>query len=230
MRLNYIDNIDCLVGLKEIPDKSVDLVITDPPYGIDFQSNMVGRERARPKIANDKAPFVWWIYDAARVLKDTGALVCFARWDTQEIFRQCLTIAGLNVKNVCVWSKGGGGMGDVKSQFLPCHEVFLLAVKKGFAFPAKRPLSVVVAKKVPSGEMVHPNEKPVELIEQLLESLSHRGDVVLDAFMGSGTTAVACVHTGRNYIGFELDKEYYAIAQQRVTDAVDEILAKEELH
>lgn len=108
MRLNYIDNVDCLAGLKEIPDNSVDLIIADPPYGIDFQSNMKGRDRATPKILNDKAPFVWWLYDAARILKDTGALVCFARWDVQEAFRICIGFSGLTVKNVCVWSKGGG--------------------------------------------------------------------------------------------------------------------------
>ena len=227
MRLNYIDNIDCLRGLKNIPDESVDLVLTDPPYGIDFQSNRVkDKAQRKAKIANDKSPFIWWIYDAARVLKDTGALVCFSRWDTQEIFRNCIEIAGLKVQNVCVWAKGGGGLGNLKAQFMPDHEVFIFATKPGFAFPGKRPASVVNVNKVPSGRLVHPNEKPVELAIELIETLTSPavpGAVVLDPFMGSGSTAVACVRTDRQYIGFELSPEYHAIAQQRVADTVDEL-------
>jgi site-specific DNA-methyltransferase (adenine-specific) len=220
MRLNYIDNIDCLRGLQEIPDNSVDLIIADPPYGIDFQSNRIkDKDRRKPKIANDKTPFIWWLYDAARVLKDTGAVVCFARWDVQEAFRDCIEIAGLKVQNVCIWSKGGGGMGNLKASFIPDHEVFLFATKPGFCFPAKRPSSVLSVAKVPSGKLVHPNEKPVELISQLIEYLTPPtapGAVVLDPFMGSGTTAVACVRTGRNFIGFELDDQYHQIALARV--------------
>lgn len=173
MRLNYIDNIDCLRGLQEIPDNSVDLIIADPPYGIDFQSNSIkDKKRRKPKIANDKTPFVWWLYDAARVLKDSGALVCFARWDVQETFRDCIGIAGLKVQNVCIWSKGGGGMGNLKASFSPDHEVFLFATKPGFRFPAKRPASVLNVARVPSGKLVHPNEKPVELIVQLVDYLT----------------------------------------------------------
>ena len=173
MRLNYIDNVDCLEGLKKIPDKSVDLIIADPPYGIDFQSNSIkDKSRRKAKIANDKTPFIWWLYDAARVLKDTGALVCFARWDVQETFRECISIAGMKVQNVCIWSKGGGGMGNLKASFSPDHEVFLFATKPEFCFPAGRPASVLNVAKVPSGKLVHPNEKPTELISTLIERLT----------------------------------------------------------
>ena len=82
-----INNCDCLIGLKDVASASVDLIIADPPYGIDFQSARIAdKSRRMRKIANDKTPFVWWLYDAARVLKDTGSLVCFARWDVQEFF------------------------------------------------------------------------------------------------------------------------------------------------
>lgn len=217
MRMNYIDNIDCLQGMKEIPDSSVDLVLADPPYGIDFQSRHVKEpNRRRSKIANDKAPFVWWLYDAARVLKDTGALVCFARWDVQELFRECIGAAGLKVQNVCVWSKGGGGMGNLKAAFTPDHEVFIFATKPGFAFPSKRPASVVTVAKVPSGKLTHPNEKPVALMCELIESLTLPSATVLDPFMGSGTTAVACIRTGRNFLGHELNADYHRLALERV--------------
>lgn len=173
MRFNYIDNVDCLKALKDIPDETVDLVIADPPYGIDFQSSRIkDKTKRKPKIANDKTPFVWWLYDAARVLKDTGSLVCFSRWDVQEHFRDFIGIAGLKVQNVCVWSKGGGGMGNLKAAFAPDHEVFLFATKPAFQFPSGRPASVLSIPKVPPGKLTHPNEKPVDLICKLIEYLT----------------------------------------------------------
>lgn len=79
-----------------------------------------------------------------------------------------------------------------------------------------------------NGEKVHPTQKPVEILTKMIEDSSEPGDTVLDTFMGSGTTAVACLRTGRNYIGFELDEKYHAIAMQRVADTVDEIMADDE--
>jgi len=74
------------------------------------------------------------------------------------------------------------------------------------------------------GDKVHPTQKPLELITKMIEDSTEPGGVVLDTFCGSGTTAVACIKTGRNYIGFELDERYHAIAQQRIAAAVDEVL------
>lgn len=79
-----------------------------------------------------------------------------------------------------------------------------------------------------NGEKEHPTQKPWELIAKAIEDSTEPGAVVLDTFMGSGTTAVACIKTGRNYIGFELDEGYHAVATQRITDAVDALLEDEE--
>lgn len=221
MKLNSIEKGDCLIGLKNIPDNSVDLVLADPPYGINFQGR--GRRKSFPKIANDKTPFIWWIYDAARVLKNTGSLICFSRWDVQDTFCRALEIAGLKTQNVCVWSKGGGGMGNLKASFAPDHEVFIFATGREFTFPGKRPASVLNVPKVSSSAIQHPNEKPVELAARLIETCTDRGAVVLDPFMGSGTTAVACLRTGRNYLGFELDERYFELAQNRIAEEVGNI-------
>lgn len=112
----------------------------------------------------------------------------------------------------------------MKAQFMPVHEVFLFAVKPGFRFPAKRPSSVVTVPKVNSNLLVHPNEKPVDLMARLMDSLCPPGGVVLDPFMGSGATAKACVRTGRNYIGFELDESYHALAVSGIAAEVDNLL------
>lgn len=76
---------------------------------------------------------------------------------------------------------------------------------------------------VQAKDRLHQTEKPLQLIEDLLEIIP-KGSLVLDPFMGSGTTAVACVRTGRNYIGFEIGKEYHAVAEKRVAEAVNELL------
>lgn len=113
---NTVITGDSLTVLRSIDDESVDMVITDPPYGIDYQSN---RPRSKtpenrfPKIKNDKAPFIWWIYDAARVVK-RGGVLCFARWDVQQTFADALRLAGLTVKSVIVWDMPSTGPPDRK--------------------------------------------------------------------------------------------------------------------
>lgn len=232
MRLNYVDNIDCMEGMKSIPDNSVDLIIADPPYGIDFQSNMRRKGERLKKIANDKRPYVWWLPEACRVLKNDGALITFFRWDVQDAFLKAMELAGLGCNGVCVWDKAGTGMGDLKRQFAPAHELFSFSPKPDFRFPNKRPPSVIRAAKVPGSRIVHPNQKPEDLIIQLIEITTlpppTNNAVVLDPFMGSGTTAVACLRTGRNFIGFEIDEKYHAIAQERIAEEVDRLLEEDE--
>ena len=102
---NTVITGDSLTVLRSMDDESVDMVITDPPYGIDYQSGRKEKERRLAKIKNDKAPFIWWIYDAARVVKRGGGVLCFARWDVQQTFMDALRLAGLTVKSVIVWDK-----------------------------------------------------------------------------------------------------------------------------
>lgn len=86
METNIIYNMDCLKGLEMIPDKSIDLVITDPPYGIDYQSNHRVKSEGFKKILNDKKPFIDFILHLPRILKDDGACFIFTRWDVQQAF------------------------------------------------------------------------------------------------------------------------------------------------
>lgn len=110
---NTIITGDSLTILRSMDDESVDMVITDPPYGIDYQSARKEKERRLSKISNDKAPFIWWIYDAARVVKRGGGVLCFSRWDVQQTFIDALRLAGLTIKSVIVWDKKAHGMGDL---------------------------------------------------------------------------------------------------------------------
>ena len=230
MRLNYIDCIDCLEGLKEIPDGSVDLVLTDPPYGINYASAWIKDKSKRlGGIMNDKTPFLDFIELALKKLKPSGAAHIFTRWDVQQTFIDRITGVGGRVKNVCIWDKCSHGMGDLRSAYGSRYESILFVPGREFCFPGKRPQDIIAVAKVPATKLVHPTQKPVELVERLILDTTRAGDVVLDPFMGSGTTAVACLKTGRNYIGFELDEGYHAIAQKRVADTVDELMAEEEI-
>lgn len=216
---------DCLSALRELENESVDLVLTDPPYGIDFQSCFRSdgcggyssdRSKLRPKISNDKTPFIWWLHDAFRVTNQGGSLLCFCRWDVQETFRLAIEAAGYTVKSQVIWDKGGGGLGDLKASFAPQHEIIWFATKGKYAFPGKRPMSVIRCPKVPSCHIVHPNEKPIPLMTELLSVCPNPG-TVLDPFLGSGAVGVATVESGREFIGIEMDRGYLDLASKRIT-------------
>jgi len=216
-----IINGDCLHVMRDLPDKCVDAVITDPPYGIDFQSRRTNKEKRHKKIANDKRPFIWWLYDAYRVTKDGGALLCFCRWDVQEVFRQAIEWAGFKIKSHVIWDRGTHGMGDLKASYAPQHDIIWFAIKNGFSFGGNRPHSVLRCQRLPAKKLNHPNEKPIELMVQLIMHVTKEGSLVLDPFLGSGTTAIAALNMGRRIIGIELDRQHYRICLDRVLPEVE---------
>ncbi len=217
MRTNVIIHGDCLHTLKCMPEASVDAIVTDPPYGINFHSTFrKDTSRHFPKIANDNAPYIWWLHDAARVLKKGGALLCFTRYDTEEAFRYAMRIAGFSPKTQVIWDKGVHSVGDCLGDFGLRHENVIFAVKGRFRFPNGRPVSVIPIPRLASVRLTHPNEKPVELLKHLIQAVTKPGDVVLDPFVGSGTTAVAAKALGRRYIGIELDPGYVRKARARI--------------
>ena len=217
MRTNIIIHGNCLHILKSMPTASVDAIVTDPPYGINFHSTFrKDPSRHFPKIANDNAPYIWWLHDAARVLKKGGVLLCFTRYDTEEAFRFAIRLAGLIPKTQVIWDKRRYGVGDCRGDFSLNHENIIFAVKGRFLFPNGRPSSVIPIPRLASKRLTHPNEKPVELLQHLIAAVSKPGDLVLDPFVGSGTTAVAAKALGRRYIGIELDGGYARRARARL--------------
>ena len=118
LKLNSVNQGDCLEVMKGIPDKSIDSIIVDPPYGIDFQSaRRTDKTQWKPKIINDKTPFTAWTDEAFRILKDDSGLLCFTRWDTEQQFRDALTKSGFKCKQQIIWDKVVHGMGDLKGDF-----------------------------------------------------------------------------------------------------------------
>lgn len=216
---NTIIHGDSLTVLRQMEPESVDAIITDPPYGIDYHT-----KGTNASIKNDKAPFIWFLYDAFRVLKSgesgRGALICFTRWDVEQTFIDAMKLAGFQVKSEVIWDKVMHGMGDCKAAFAPTHENIVFAVKGKFSFPGHRPKDIVTYHKLNGSQMIHPTEKPVSLLADLLSSVTKPGDLILDPFAGSGSTLVAAKKTGRRFIGVELDDEYYQKARQRLEEVV----------
>ena len=227
---------DCLEVMKDIPDKSIDMILCDLPYGTTACK------------WDTVIPFkpLWEQYN--RIIKDNGAIVLFG----SEPFSTELRHSNLQMyKYDWVWNKVNGfGFLDCKYRPLKSHEMVSVFSKGGcsngskvpmkynpqdlvhrvkkmknklksellHSNPAKEeytsvatnyPKSILEFKK--DNEGLHPTQKPVALLEYLIKTYTNEGETVLDNCMGSGSTGVACVNTNRNFIGIELDKQYYDI-------------------
>lgn len=212
---------DALEVLPTLKDQSVQAIIIDPPYGIAYQSNHRTGGKFDP-LHGDEKPFLGWGAESYRVTANDGCILCFCRWDTQEAFIEELRSANWLVKSQVIWDKGNHSMGDLKGEFGLRHELILFARKPDFAFPGRRPVSIIFSPRVGSNQMVHPTEKPVKLLEELIGYVTVKGDTVLDFTMGSGSTGVAAVKMNRFFIGVELDKGYYELASTRISNAAGE--------
>ena len=209
-------NGDCLELMKNIPDGSVDLVLTDPPYGMDFQSHR--RKEIYAKIKNDTS-LEWldgYFEECSRILKDDTAIYCFCSWHNVDIFKQAFE-KYFKLKNIIVWVKNNHGSGDLKASYAPKHEFILYGNKGRRTFYGKRMEDVIFANKTKNEN--HPTEKPIDLLEQFINNSTEKNAVVFDGFMGSGSCGVACINTNRNFIGIELDKGYFDIAEKRINEA-----------
>lgn len=207
---------DCLELMKGIPDESVDLILTDPPYGINFISNH--RKEKYDAIKNDEClnwldAFVDSIY---KILKENTAVYCFCSWHNVDVFKRAFE-KKFKLKNIIVWEKNNTSMGDLKGSYAPKYELVIFAHKGRRLLNGFRYADVIKATR--TGNKYHPTEKPVDLLKLFVSESSNTGDVVFDPFMGSGSTGVACINTGRKFIGMELDKQYFDIAVNRIAEA-----------
>lgn len=194
---------DCLEVMKQLPDKCVDIIIADPPYGMNFQSNY--RKTKHEKIVGD-GEFPLWIFDEFNRLAKNAVYV-FCRWDNLKELPP--------PKSVLVWVKNNWSMGDLKHEHGRQWEAICFYPQEEHEFINRIP-DVIKANR--TGNELHPTEKPVQLIQQLITA--NVGETILDPFLGSGTTAVACQNLHRNFIGIEISPEYCKIAEQRLKQQV----------
>jgi site-specific DNA-methyltransferase (adenine-specific) len=193
---------DCREILPQL--EPVDLVLTDPPYGIDYQSARRTEHQRKDKIFGDKE-FPLWLFEICTPL---NALFVWCRWDILPKIPM--------PKSFIVWDKGRHSMGNLEHEYGRQWEAiaFYPGIKHQFI---KRPVDIIKASCVSPDKLSHPNEKPVAAILPLIKS--HRGNI-LDPFMGSGTTLVAAKQLGRKAIGIEIEEKYCEIAVKRLAQKV----------
>lgn len=218
--MNKILMGDCIEIMSGMPDESVNCIVTDPPYLMNYQSGR--RAEKLKKIEGDTPEFgerliMDFVKESKRILKDDSALFVFCSWHKVDFFKQQIE-KEFKVRNIIVWNKNNHGSGDLTGGFAPKHEFCIFAVKGNPKLQAERLPDVLDIDRVDVNSMVHPTQKPVMLFQLLIKQFTKEGDVVLDCFAGSGTCAIACLNTRRNYICIEKDPEYYNIAMNRVDD------------
>ena len=224
---------DCLELMKEIPDKSIDLVVTDPPYkmnhstggctNIGMRNKWQGNIKAGNTVMNFNLDikFSEWLPEIYRVLKSDSHCYIFCNdKNVQELLNEA-TKCGFKESNILVWIKNNA----TPNRYYMKNLEFILFLYKGKARPIKDMGSkcAVEFKNINGKEKLHPTQKPVSLLELYISNSSIENDLVLDPFMGSGSTGVACVHTNRNFIGIELDENYFNIAKERIEEAKQQI-------
>jgi len=199
--------------MGRMENKFIDLIVTDPPYGMNFRSNHRA-ERYGNIHWDDNLD---WVNDfcaeANRVLKGNSHLYMFCSFHNVDIFKQALE-RYFTIKNILIWEKNNTSMGDLKGDYAPKYEMILFATKGRRLLNGGRDPNMV--KFARTGNKLHPTQKPVELISYLVNKSSKENDIVYDPFMGSGTTAEAAYDNKRNYIGSEIDETYYEISLTRI--------------
>jgi site-specific DNA-methyltransferase (adenine-specific) len=220
-----LHNGDCIKQMNSMDDKSVDLIVTDPPYLMNYQSNKRTATEQFAKIAGDVDGHQLiqdYFKECHRILKDNTHIYSFCSWHHVDFFKQEFE-KHFELKNIIIWYKSGGGIGDLEGSYITDYE-FALFGHKGRRVLNRgaiggRGSAVFKINKVNPMKMVHATEKPVSLIEKMVIASSDRGDVVFDGFMGAGSHGMAAVRNERSFIGCELDINYYNIAKERIESA-----------
>ena len=209
---------DCLELMREIPDGAVDMIATDPPYCVGATSN---GSKATFTDLNLMRPFWEQCFEQwARVLKEGGHAYCCTDWRTYP-FLYPLMIKYLNVKNVICWEHLLMRPGN---WYRGSYELVMFAVKgtgkREFGGGERDVWQIKNGAVASITNRLHPSQKPTELMARMIKNSSKAGEVVLDCFMGSGSTGIAAINLGREFIGIELDEGYYSVAQKRIAEAV----------
>lgn len=196
---------DCKEVLSDLPP--IDIVLTDPPYGINYQSNH-HKGLKFDKLQGDGIYPVETLKDLIRLSRN--AVYAFTRWDMLWKLP--------TPKSFIVWVKNNWGMGDLQHEYARQWEGCAFYANSGHEWTDGRPQDVLIVDRVGSGQLKHPTEKPIVLLEKLL--IQCQGDMVLDPFMGSGSTLRAAKNLNKKAIGIEIEEKYCELAAERMAQGV----------
>lgn len=252
---NRIYLMDCREGMRLMPDEWVDLIVTDPPFAIDFRARRANYNRTPERVlegyneipAEEYYEFTLsWMREAYRVLKRSGSMYVFSGWNNLRDILNALDAVGFEVVNHIIWKYQFGVY--TKRRFVTSHYHCLYVCKddalRRFYPDARFPTSArdaagrsqryadmedvwVIPREYWNGDVKTPTKLPAALVEKILQYSSVEGDLVLDPFLGSGQVAVVAKQMGRRYLGFEIVPEYFQFALRRLEEGVYRIKAPE---
>ena len=220
----YCENYTDIV--KDFSDGSIDLVLTDPPYGISRETNfatMSNRRHRRSMYFGDWDTGIvnWKIIGT--LVREGGSFITFMAFEQYNNFIKVMEQCDFDIKDRLIWEKTNPFPRNRDRRYIPNIEFIIWAVKKGagWTFNRQNPKYETCVFRFPSEsgaqfKRFHPTQKPLKLIEYLIKIHSNEFDLVLDPFIGSGTTAVACEKLNRRWIGIEINPKYCEITKERI--------------
>ena len=242
--MNKIYNQDCIDGMKAIPDEKIDLVVTDPPFAINFKAKKANYNRTSSRVLSGYNEITKenyyeftlnWMSQCFRILKESGGMYVFSGWNNLADILNAIEEIGFITVNHIIWKYQFGVVtnrkfvtshyhclyickNDKKRKFFP-YERFGKEEKnnQGRSLHYKDKEDVwEIKREYWTGDEKTPTKLPAEIIKKILQYSSEEGDLVFDPFLGSGQTAVVSKLLKRNYIGFEIVKEYFDFISKRL--------------
>lgn len=234
MEKNIIYNEDCYIGIKSIPDKSIDLVIIDPPYDINTRKNRIGYNRIAKSILKVENTLVnhnlTESYDFSlldeliRIMKKVNIYIWCNKNQIEDYLKFFVDKHKCRYE-ILIWNKTNA-MPLYSNKYINDKEYCLYFRKESKCNPTTYDDARTVYTSPSNARdrilYQHPTIKPVDFIRRMIRNSSNENDIVLDCFMGSGTTAVASIMENRKYIGFEINKRYYDISNARIEKILEE--------
>ena len=216
-------NEDCFKVLEGLPDNSIDLIVSDVPYHI-----VIGTRCSKNKGYPAKNQGKLFEYDSIKPseymqllydkLKDNSHIYLMINEKNLAHLQLEAEKVGFKFQQLIIWNKGNC---IPNHYYLKCYEPIIM-LRKGSAKDINNmnTKNIIDVPNIKAGTKVHPTEKPIELMKILIENSSNERDVVLDMFMGSGSTGVSALECNRKFIGCEIDKQYYDIAEDRIKNTL----------
>jgi len=211
METNKIYNMDCLEGMKLMAKNSVDCIITDPPYG---DNSVYGR--MDKEIQNNENPLLncQVLFEAQRILKQNTTIYNFTNWKHYPFLTEfIMRYTCFNIRMMLVLNKNRFGLGH---GFRNQHELVMVLEKGKPTYNDKDFSNVMNFKVIEHNHDTHPHEKPEAILRKMIKHSTNEGDLVLDCFMGSGSTPTTCKQLNRRFIAFEIEEKWFLLGKKRL--------------